>query len=165
MIPPGRVHIHSKAVKKLRNFYPFLYSDEISRVEESPEAGDLIEIIAPDGEKIGRGFYHPTAHIRVRVLDLGASSKSIEPLIEERLEKAIRRRQPLLSNRRNSIRLVHAEADQLPGLIIDQYDRCLVLQIRGAGMESFRGLVTQYLKNRLNPDGILERSDMEQRKE
>ncbi len=165
MKPHGKVQLHSKAVKKLRNFYPFLYSDEISRIEGAPEAGDLIEVIAPDGEKIGIGFYHPTAHIRVRMFDLGSSPRPSEQLIEERMGKAIQRRQDFFSPTRNSIRLVHAEADQLPGLIVDQYDRYLVLQIRSAGMEPFRNLATQYLKKQLKPAGILERSDMAQRKE
>ncbi len=169
MKPHGKVQLHAKAVKKLRNFYPFLYSDEIARVEASPEAGDLIEVIAGDGEKIGLGFYHPTAHIRIRMFDLGSSPSrgGVTPplLIEERLEKAIRRRQDFFSPTRNSIRLVHAEADQLPGLIVDQYDQYLILQIRAAGMEPFRNLAAQFLKKQLKPKGILERSDMEQRKE
>lgn len=167
----GKVQAHSKSVKKLRNFYPFLYSDEINGVEGTPQPGDLIEVTAADGEIIGQGFYHPTAHIRVRMFDLGSSPGlsrgGVTPplLIEERLEKAMNRRKPLFSNHRNSIRLVHAEADQLPGLIIDQYDRHLVFQIRSAGMEPFRNLIAQYLKKQLKPAGILERSDMEQRKE
>ena len=163
MKPREKIQVHSKAIKKLRNFYPFLYSDEINRIEGSPKAGDLIEIIAPDGEKMGLGFYNSAAHIRVRVISTRSDEKLDRAFFQSRIRQAIQRRQflPMKSSRR----LIHAEADLLPGLVVDQYNEYLVVQIRSAGMEKFRDLIVSLLRELLTPEGILERSDMESRTE
>ena len=165
MHPHHRVYIYPKAIKKLKNFYPSLYSDDLSSVEGNPQSGELVEVVTPEGEILGVGFYHPTAHIRVRLVSLEVPLKLDDDFIKNRLKGALALRHSLLSAKRKAIRWVHAEADSLPGLVVDQYNQYLVIQIRNAGMESIRGLVVQQLRSLLKPKGILERSDMEQRSE
>ena len=150
--------------KKLRNFYPWVYADEIASVEGVANPGDVVEVKDARGAIVGRAFFNAKSHIPVRMITLDGRQKIDREFVEERLVVAARRREGRLLNT-NAFRLVHAEADGLPGLIIDRFADTLVMQVRNPGIEKLEPEIIRALKHVFSPAGIYERSDMQAREE
>ncbi|MCS6918393.1 MAG: class I SAM-dependent rRNA methyltransferase, partial [Fimbriimonadales bacterium] len=115
------------------------------------------------GELLGIGFYNPQSRFPVRILTMHD-----EPIDEEfftaRLEKALQHRQRTVRDT-NAMRLLFSESDGVPGLIVDQYADYLVVQVRALGMERLKAVWLPVLIERLEPKGIIERSEMAGRSE
>jgi len=131
-----RVELTRGRERALLGGHPWVMSGSIAKLDGSPEPGELVEVAAADGRMLGVGDYDPSAQIRVRLLD--PDPKALEDpqaWLTERLRIAVgsRRANPLLAGT-NAVRLVHAEADRLPGLTIDRYDRWIVLKPSTPGM-------------------------------
>jgi len=156
--------VKPEAVKKLRNFYPWIYADEIAELRGDAHTGDLVEVSDTRGEFIARAFFNSASHIPARVLTYDASEKINRAFFETRLLQAVARRTNVLG-RTNARRVVHAEADQLPGLIVDQFAETLVAQFRNAGVEAFRKEIAQALKKIPGASNAYERSDTQARTE
>lgn len=150
--------------KKLRNWYPWVYADEIQAVEGEAEAGAVVEVKDARGEFVCRAFFNAASHIPARVLTLDARDKIDRAFFEERVRAAVARRVGRVVNT-NALRLIHAEADALPGLIVDRFADTLVVQIRNPGLERCRDQIVRALKAVCAPAGIYERSDVEARAE
>lgn len=149
--------------KRFKNGHQWIFSNELSPLENRPEPGDIVNLGNTAGKFLGVGFYHPHSLIAVRLL----SRKPItvdQPFLDERITQAIRFRQKFLTKDSNAVRLVHAESDGLPGLIVDRYSNTLVLQILSAGMDRQRNIVISILKELVNPDRIILRNDHPMRK-
>ncbi len=159
----GRVILKSGREKKLRHLYPWVQQGEIAEVQGNPTAGALVQIFANDGTFVGVGTYNPKPRFPVRVLSLND-----EPIdtafFARRIERALRLRQAVVSDA-NASRVLFGESDGIPGLIVDQFGDYLVVQVRTAGMERLKPLWLPALIETLNPKGILERSEMESRRE
>lgn len=151
-------------VKKLRNQYPWLYADEIEEIRGDAQAGEIVELRETRGEFIGCAFFSPTSHIAARLLTYDASEKINRAFFGNRFERAAARRAHGIGNT-NAVRLVHSEADQLPGLIVDRYADVLVVQFRNAGVENLRREIIQALKKVFPGQGAYERSDTNARVE
>src|SRR5437762_7443664 len=149
-------------VKKLRNQYPWLYADEVAEIQGEAQAGELVELRETRGDFIARAFFNPTSHIAARVLTLDPAEKINRAFFEGRFQRALGRRLSAVPNT-NALRLVHGEADQLPGLVIDRFADTLVVQFRNAGVEQFRREIIQALKKVFGASGAYERSDTQAR--
>jgi 23S rRNA (cytosine1962-C5)-methyltransferase len=150
------------AERKLHNFYPRAFHDDIAGVHGDPEPGAVVEVRDATGTLVGRAFYNPAAHIPLRMLTRGDEPVDSEWL-RRRLAEAADRRRSIRDT--NAVRLVHGEADGLPGLIVDRYGDVLVVQIRNLGMERWREMLVDALRERFAPRGIYERSDVEARED
>ncbi|MBO9362565.1 MAG: hypothetical protein J7452_10215, partial [Thermoflexus sp.] len=106
------------AERKLHNFYPRAFHDDIAGVHGDPEPGAVVEVRDATGTLVGRAFYNPAAHIPLRMLTRGDEPVDSEWL-RRRLAEAADRRRSIRDT--NAVRLVHGEADGLPGLIVDRY--------------------------------------------
>ncbi len=146
------------ADKKLRNAYLWVFRDELTGVTGAPEAGAVVRVVDSEGASVGLGWYSTASHIAVRMLTTQPRQAVDAALLRERLRAAVARRASITGT--NARRLVYAEADGLPGIIVDQYDRWLVLQLRHPGAEPWRKTLVQELRKLCHPAGILERSDM-----
>jgi 23S rRNA (cytosine1962-C5)-methyltransferase len=116
--------------RALRSRHPWVLSGSVDRVSGEPEPGDTIQVLSAEGEQLGIGDYDPGAQIRVRLHAFGKEPPDPEERwLEARLEAAItwRREYPGLRDA-EAIRLVHAEGDGLPGLIVDRYAEWIVLK-------------------------------------
>jgi 23S rRNA (cytosine1962-C5)-methyltransferase len=151
-------------VKKLRNLYPWLYADEIAEIQGEPAAGAVVEVREPGGAFIASAFFNPTAHISARLLSYDPAEKINRAFFEKRFALALARRTALVPVT-NAIRLVHAEADELPGLVIDRFADTLVVQFRNPGVEAWRKEILQALKRTIPAQGAYERSDTQARRE
>jgi 23S rRNA (cytosine1962-C5)-methyltransferase len=141
--------------------HPWIFAGAIGKIEGPRKPGQVVEIIDDKGRWLARGIYSPRSQIAVRLLTWEAGELIENSFFEERLRRAILGRDmvrpPIDSNAR---RLVHAEADGLPGTIVDQYGEYLVCQFLTAGAESFQDSIVSSLAKQLKPAGIYERSDV-----
>ncbi len=147
--------------------HPWVFSGAVERVEGAPRDGDTVEIVSADGRFLGRGYYNSRSQIRVRVWTLEDEAVDRQ-LLARRLAAARRSRERVGlrfggDGATTAFRLVNAEADRIPGLIVDAYGRFLVVQLLTAGIDQLRGELCELLIAELAPEGIWERSDVDVR--
>ncbi len=110
--------------------HPWVYRRAIMRSPRGLRSGDEVAVVAADGTPQGRGFYHGSSLIAVRLLSGDPNRPLDEAFFRERLERAVRLRKETLRLERvtNAYRVVHAEGDGLSGLIVDRYADLLVVE-------------------------------------
>jgi 23S rRNA (cytosine1962-C5)-methyltransferase len=124
--------------------------------------GELVTIIDAGSEKLGVGTFNPHSLIGVRLLSRNSDQPIDQAFLAERLRSALALRQQLYG--RPFYRLIHAEADGLPGLVIDRYGDVIALEANTAGMESLLPLLLAALDEVLAPSAVLLKNDSAQRK-
>lgn len=153
--------------KAVERRHPWIFSGAVARVEGSPADGDLVAVRRESGEFLARGYWNSRSAIRVRLLTWDESETVDNPFWRSRLERAIGVRH--VENRinrhgtPNAYRLVNAENDSLPGLIVDRYGDWLVVQALTLGIAARKDMLAGLLGDMLNPAGIYERSDADVR--
>ncbi len=143
--------------KRIKNGHLWIFSNEIEPVKEQPDPGSVVTIHDTNNKFLGTGFYHPNSLIAVRILSKNRITVNAA-FFQKRIQQAIDARKSILSHT-NALRLIHAESDGLPGLIVDSYDNGLVLQILSAGMENHRNTIISVIKELINPRFIIVRND------
>jgi len=115
----------------------------------SPRLGDGTEVrvLGADGSPIGRGFYHGRSQIALRILTQDPEQPLDDAFFRERISRAVHLRREVLGLDRvtNAYRLVHSEGDGLSGLVVDRYDRILVLEYFSYAMHARHGLIQEIL--------------------
>ncbi len=149
--------VKNSAAKKLRLFNPWVYQNEIAMLPEGLKEGELVEVVNLKQESFGIGYANTRSMITLRMLSFKNEAINAE-WIKEKLSYAIRSRNHILEHS-NSCRMVHSEADNLAGLIVDFYDGVLSVAINTAGMERFRKEIIDALVEIVDPIGIYEKSD------
>ncbi len=151
--------------KPVQNRHPWIFSGAIRSVAGQPAAGDLVTIRAHDGMWLATAYYNPHSQIRARILSWTEGEEVGEAWWRARLQQAIATRDALnLAPQTTAYRLVNAEADQLPGLVVDRYGDYLVLQALTAGIDRRKELLAQLLLQQVpTTHGIVERSDVDVR--
>jgi 23S rRNA (cytosine1962-C5)-methyltransferase len=128
------VVLHPERERSVRRRHPWLLSGAVARTEGEPGAGELVAVRSAAGELLGHGHWEPGAQIRVRLLAFGKEPEREEALAERVAAAALRRRgDPLLAGS-DALRLVNAEGDGLPGLVVDRYADVAVVRPSTAGM-------------------------------
>jgi 23S rRNA (cytosine1962-C5)-methyltransferase len=140
--------------------HPWVYAQAIERVEGGATAGDEVSVLDPRGNLLGRGFYSPGSAIPVRLLVRDGTTRLDASFFRARLERAVALRASLglPSDQTNGYRLVHAEGDGLPGLIVDRYGDVLAVQLGTIGMKQRESLVFEALSALLGPRAIVDRT-------
>jgi len=161
MLP--EVAVKDRAVKKVRNYYLWVYADELLRRPSGLAPGEIVRVTSPSGEVLGTGFYHPEARVALRLFH-PAEVAPDAAFWDRKIALALRLREELRPST-NALRLIYAEGDYLPGLVVDQFDTHLVVQFRTAGVERLRDTLLEILQARLTPASIYERSDLPVRAE
>lgn len=144
--------------------HPWIFTGAIDRVLGQPQAGDQVIVRSAEGVALGVGAYSPRSQIQVRLWSFDPEQKIDRDFLANRLAQAFAGRRAQLEQPDGGCRLVNAESDFLPGLIIDRYAGCLVLQISSAGIDRLRPLLIELLPELL-PEirTIYERSDLDVR--
>jgi 23S rRNA (cytosine1962-C5)-methyltransferase len=124
-------------------------------VADGPAEAGLVEVHDSRGKFIGQALYSPSSEIRLRLLDRTDCTIDRSWWIQQFTASAEAR----AGIDATAYRLVHAEGDGLPSLIVDRYDRWLVVQILSAGLETFRETIADALVTAFQPQGILIRND------
>ncbi len=141
---------------RLQGGHPWIYENEIGRVEGDYENGDLVDVFRPDGSFFGKGYVNDRSLIRVRLLTR-KNEKIDEVFFEERIKRALELRKRLVKDT-DAFRVVHSEGDFLPGLVVDKYRDYLVVQFTTLGMEKLKEKVIDSLLKIFEPAGIYEKS-------
>ncbi len=142
--------------------HPWIYAQAIERVEGKPTSGDEVGVIDPRGNYLGRGFYSPGSAIPVRILTRDREASLDEAFFRKRIQRAGAHRKELglPSHETTGYRLIHAEGDELPGLIVDRFDDVLVVQFLTAGMKKREAMVLDALGS-LGVKTILDRTPVQ----
>ncbi|EHO82885.1 class I SAM-dependent rRNA methyltransferase [Fusobacterium ulcerans] len=147
--------------KKIINFYPNVFKDEIKTIIGEVKTGDIVDVCSSDMAFVGRGYVTDSTSAFVRVLTT-KDEKIDKNFILEKIRKAYKKREHLF-NETNCIRAFFSEGDGIPGLIIDKFDKYVSVQFRNSGVETFRQDIINSIKKVMKPKGIYERSDVENR--
>lgn len=123
-----------KGLEKFSGRHPWLFRGDFDRLPLGAENGALIPIAGERGGVLGWGLFSPGSSLCVRLLSWKTEQPDLEKLFEKRIREAENRRRPFLEGSEDAYRLVHGEADGLPGLVVDRYGPVLVLQTLCAGM-------------------------------
>ena len=141
---------------RVRSGHPWLYASEIERVEGESAAG-VAEVYSAKGTFLARALYSPASQIALRIL-----TTHDEPIdadfFARRVRTAWEYRQRFCDV--NSCRAIYAEADFLPGLVVDKFGGVLVVQVLSLGMELWKRELTDILVEVIRPEGIYERNDV-----
>lgn len=138
--------------------HPWLFRSDIERISGRPVPGDSVDVFANDGRFLGRGFYNPNSQIAIRMLTRW-DEKLSRPFFERRITQAWEYRKRVADT--NSCRLIFAESDFLPGLIVDKFNDILVLQTLSFGMDKMKPTIVSILNEIIKPRGIYERNDVQ----
>lgn len=148
--------VSPKGAKRWASGHPWIYRSDVIRRPDEP-AG-VVPVTDTRGRQLGSALWSPTSEISLRLLEAG--SRPVDPAWwRTRIARALARRAPLPAVA-SAFRLIHGEADGLPSLICDRYDRWLVVQLMSAGLESQREHIVAALLELARPDGILARNDV-----
>ena len=133
--------------------HPWIYRSD---VVDHPEAPGVVKVADERGRFIGQALYSPRSEIRLRLLE--ATTRPVDGAWwREHLQAALDRRQGIDAT---AWRMVHGEGDALPSLVVDRYDRWLVVQLLSAGLETMRPAILDALVEVFHPEGILLRNDV-----
>ncbi|WP_060825002.1 class I SAM-dependent rRNA methyltransferase [Sulfurospirillum cavolei] len=157
----NKVYVKHSIVPKLRRFTPWVYANEIDSDPEEFQSGEVVALFSKKDGFLGTAYVNPKCAIFARILSFGKEEIG-KKFFHNRIKRAIAKREALL-HVNNAVRLIHSEADFLPGLIVDKYGDALSVQINTAGMEAFRELIISTLKHLMNPSWIVEKSDVHSR--
>lgn len=160
--------------KSLLRRHPWIFSGAIARLDGNPASGETVDLLAADGQFLARAAYSPSSQIRARVWTYDPSEPVDADFFRRRIQRAIQTRvgADLVSALAragtspaptDACRLIHAESDGLPGLIVDRYADVLVLQSLTAGTEYWKETIADLLLEATGLTTIYERSDADVR--
>jgi len=160
-----KVMISSKAERSVRNGHPWIYGEEIRSIEGEVRNGGLVDVFA-ENAFLGTGFYNKFSKINVRLISRNANDVFDARFWHRRVEYAVRYRKTVMPGKDFACcRLIHGEADQMPGLTADRYNSILSVQITCLGMELIKDIIYHALWDVLTEagetiTGIYERNDI-----
>jgi 23S rRNA (cytosine1962-C5)-methyltransferase len=138
--------------------HPWVFSGAIAAIKGKPGAGDIVLAKDSSGKLLALGFFNPRTDIAFRILTRNCEEKITSYFWQSRLNAACKLRQRIINAQTNAYRLINAEGDGFPGLIVDVYDSTLVLSIATAGMEKQKNHILDALVSQLKPVRIYEHS-------
>ena len=149
--------------KPVMRRHPWIFSGAVQRVEGEPSPGDLVQVVGSDGRFLAIAFYNPHSQIQGRILTW-EDEVIDEAFWGNKVKRALNHRAKLdLEPATTAYRLIYAEADGLPGLVVDKYGDFLVMQCLTLAMDGRKEMLTKLLAELTQPIGIVERSDVDVR--
>lgn len=155
---PYTVYLKKGEEKRVLAGHPWVYANEVARIDGKDKNGSLATVRAFDGKFVGKGYINHLSKILVRIFIRDEAEDDGEELYLARLRAANDYRLSLGFD--GCYRMVFAEADALPALIVDCYEDYLVLQCLSLGIERRKQMIVDCLVKLFSPAGIYERSDV-----
>jgi len=143
---------------RIANGHPWIFSNEINKIDGTPEPGDIVEVYAYDRKFIGKGYINLKSQIIIRLLTRDKNETIDENFFFRRINAAWDYRKKI--GYTENCRLVFGEADFLPALIIDKFNDYFVIQTLSFGMEVWKAAIVKALMTIFEPKGIFERNDV-----
>lgn len=153
----SKVFLKPGKEKRIFLGHPWVFLSDIDRADKSVMPGDLVGIYTKQGKYAAQGVYNPHSQIALRILT--TKDESVDrAFIKKRVERAINYRRRFADLK--SCRLIHAEADGLPAIVVDSFGPVLSLQCVSLGMSRYQKTIVDSLVEVLSPLGIYERNDV-----
>ena len=150
--------------KSLLRRHPWVFSGAIQQVEDEPTPGGTVDLLSLNREFLARAAYSPASQIRARVWTFDPAEEVNADFFRKRIRAALAARDSLhLTRDTDSVRLIHAESDGIPGLVVDRYGDVLVMQSLTAGTEFWKNTLADLLLEETGLKAIYERSDADVR--
>jgi 23S rRNA (cytosine1962-C5)-methyltransferase len=161
--------VTKKQEGKIKNGHPWVYEDEIMKAPDEIENGALADVFGVKQNYLGTGFYSAASKIRIRLLGSNANEKYDDAFFQRKVKYALDYRMTVMPDDLDACRLIHGEADGLPGLTVDRYHDLLVAQVESYGTEQHKAVIYQALLDQLSAmgetiHGIYERNEGDLRK-
>jgi 23S rRNA (cytosine1962-C5)-methyltransferase len=156
-----RVVLHPRRARPFYGRHPWVYAGAVAAVENEPADGDEVDLLSHTGNFVARGLYNGRSKIRVRLYSWEPGRPLDRDFFRDRLAAALRLRGQLLGldGPGRACRLVFSEGDGLSGMIVDRYDRWLVMQFTGLGVARRREMFAELLMELAAPAGIYQRTE------
>ena len=160
----GQIILKHGRDKNVRAHHPWVFSGAVDKVKGKPRLGETVEVRAANGDLLGLGAWSPESQIQVRLWSMTEASIDRAFFVKQ-VQQALAYRQQLGIPQRNSgYRLLNAESDGLPGVVVDVLGDWLVMQALTAGAEYWKHTLADVLLELLPAKGVYERSDVDVRK-
>lgn len=138
--------------------HPWIFSGAVDRVEGNPVSGEPVKVLDTKGEFLAWGAFSPQSQIRARLWSWDPQQEISPEFLFNRIAESLAHRKTIGFDF-PMMRLVHAESDGIPGLIVDKYEDILVVQFLSAGVEIWKDEITKSLAEITEAKTIFERSD------
>jgi 23S rRNA (cytosine1962-C5)-methyltransferase len=145
--------------RSIRHGHPWIFSGAVASVAGNPDPGDIALVVSHDNEPLALGFFNDRSDILFRMLTPRVDAPVDESFWAHRIRTAADLRRRVVPPGTTACRLINAEGDGMPGLIVDRYGDDLVISIATAGIEKYRNAILNQLQRVCNPARIYERSE------
>ncbi|HLI89478.1 MAG TPA: class I SAM-dependent rRNA methyltransferase [Ktedonobacteraceae bacterium] len=150
--------------ESLRCGHLWIFSGALQQAPHWVGMGELVDVKSATGQFVARGYYNPQTDIAIRILTHDPEEAIDVDFLRRRIGRAMKLRSVFDPAETDAYRLIHAEGDGLPGLVVDCYADILVAQIHTAGMEHLRPLLIDALMQETGAHGLLLRNDSQSRR-
>ena len=145
--------------ESLQDGHLWIFSGALQQPPHWIESGGLVDVKSSTGKFVARGYYNARTDIAIRILTRNQEEGIDEAFFQKRITEAVALRQVFDPDVTNAYRLINAEGDGLPGLVVDRYAEIVVAQIHTLGMERLRPQLFEALMDYAGTHGILLRND------
>ena len=153
--PRLRLRLTPAAENAVRAGHPWVFADRIREQNRAGEAGELAVVYDRRDRFLALGLFDPESNLRVRVLQSGRPVAIDDAWWRARLDTALARRASVLDEETTACRLINGESDGWPGLVLDRYERVLVLKLYTAAWRPYLANVVPLLRDTLQPEGLV----------
>jgi 23S rRNA (cytosine1962-C5)-methyltransferase len=153
-----KVHLRRRIAARIANGHPWIFANEVEKVEGTPEPGAIVEVYYHDGKFVGKGYFNQQSQIMVRLLTRERGETINDDFFLRKIQECWTYRQQL--GYTENCRLVFGEADGLPQLIIDKFNDHFVIQTLALGIDLWKPALVKALNTVFKPKGIYERNDV-----
>jgi len=153
-----KVYLRRKIAPRIANGHPWIFANEVEKVEGEPAGGETVTVFTHDRKYVGMGYINPKSQILVRLLTREKNVEINEQFFLDRIRQCWEYRQRI--GYVENCRLVFGEADGLPQLIIDKFNDYFVIQTLTLGMDTWKPAIVKALETIFSPKGIYERNDV-----
>ena len=157
-----KVHLKRKIATRVANGHPWIFANEVEKIEADPKPGAIVDVYFHDGKFVGKGYFNPQSQIIVRLLTHDRKVEINDEFFLNKIKDCWAYRQKL--GYIENCRLVFGEADGLPQLIIDKFNKHFVIQSLALGIDIWKPAIVKALETVFKPKGIFERNDVPVRK-
>jgi 23S rRNA (cytosine1962-C5)-methyltransferase len=153
-----KIHLKRKIANRIATGHPWIFANEVEKVEGNPEAGSTVDVYFHDGKFVGKGYFNQQSQIIVRLLTHDKRVEINDEFFLNKIKECWSYRQKI--GYKENCRLVFGEADGLPQLIIDKFNDYFVIQTLALGIDIWKPAIVKALQTVFNPKGIFERNDV-----
>ena len=153
-----KVHLKRKITNRVASGHPWIFANEIEKIENDPKPGAIVDVYFHDGKFVGKGYFNSQSQIIVRLLTHDRKVEINDEFFLNKIKACWAYRQKL--GYIENCRLVFGEADGLPQLIIDKFNDYFVIQSLALGIDIWKPSIVKALETVFKPKGIFERNDV-----